>query len=123
MGSKHVMGLTAVWVIAMENRDEALVKTVNQVVAHGNRKANVFAEGSNCIHNPMVVCKDRGGDKGGCHCYLVGLTNMLKCRMWLVRIAGANFVKDGGTNLQPSKLSNLALKFQAHLKCINICRR
>ncbi len=87
-----------------------MVKTVNQAVAHGNRKANLFAAGGNCIHNPLVVCTDRGGDKSAIT-ILVGLTNMLKRRMWLVRIARENFVKDGGTNLRPSQLSNLALNF------------
>jgi hypothetical protein len=99
-----------------------VVKTVNQVAAHGNRKANIFAEGANCIHNPLAVCKDRGDGKGTI-AILVGLTNMLKYHMWLVRIAGANFVKDVGTNLPPSKLSNLALNFQVNLKCVGICQR
>ncbi len=99
-----------------------MVKTLNQVVAHGNNKADAFTEVANCIHNPLVVCKDRDGDKGAV-AILVGLTNMLEHRMRLVRIAGANFMKDGGTNLWPSKLSNLALNFQADLKGIGICQR
>ena len=89
MGSKHVVGLTVVRVITTENGGEALVKTINEVVAHGNRKANVLSEGVNCIHTPLVVCKDRGGDEGAVT-ILVGLTNMLKCRTELVRKAGAN---------------------------------
>jgi hypothetical protein len=96
-----------------------LVKTINEVVAHGNRKTNIPAEGANCIHNPLVVCKDRGGDEGAVAIF-VGLTNMLKHCMWLVRIAGASFMKNGSTNLWPSKLSNLALNFQAELKWIGI---
>jgi hypothetical protein len=100
MGSKHVMGLTLVGVVTSENGGEALVKTINEVVAHGNRKVNVHAEGANCIHNPLVVCKDRGGDKSTI-AILVGLTNMLKCSMGLVGIAGANFMEDGSTDFWP----------------------
>ena len=120
MGIKHVMGLAIVGVITTENQGEALVKTDNEVVAHGNRKANILAEGANCVHNPLVVCKYRGWDKGAI-AILVGLTNMLKCHMWLVGIARANFMKDGSTDLRPSKLSDLALNFQANLECIGIC--
>jgi hypothetical protein len=122
MGSKHVVGLTVVRVITTENGGEALVKTINEVVAYGNRKRNVLAEGANCAHNPLVVCKDRGGDEGAI-AILVGLTNMLKCCMGLVRIAGANFMKDGSTDLWPSKLSDLAFNLQADLKCVGIYQR
>jgi hypothetical protein len=87
------MGLTVVGVVTTKYGDDALVKIVNEVVAHGNKKANVLAEGANCIHNPLVVRKDRGGDKGTIT-ILVGLTKMLKCSMGLVVIAGANFMED-----------------------------
>ncbi len=110
MGSNHVVGLTIVGVF----------KTINEVVAHKNRKANVLAEGVNCVHNPLVVSKDRGGDKGAI-AVLVGLKNMLECHMWLVGIAGANFMIDGSTDLRPSELSDLVLNFQANLKCVCIC--
>jgi hypothetical protein len=119
MGSKHVMGLTIVGVIAMENQGEALVKTTNKVVAHENREANVHAEGADCIHNSLVVSKDRGGDKGAID-VLVCLTNILECHMWLVGIAGENFMKEGSTDLWPSKLSDLVLNFQANLECVGI---
>jgi hypothetical protein len=120
MGSKHVVGLTIVGVVTTENGGEALVKTVHEVVAHRNRKASVFAEGVNYIHNSLVVHKDRGGDKGTIT-ILVGLTNMLKCSMGLVGIAGANLMKDGSTDLRPSKLLDLAFNFEANLKCVSIC--
>jgi hypothetical protein len=76
--------------------------------------------GADCVHNPLVVSKDRC-DYEGAIAVLVDLTNMLQCRMWLVGLAGANFMKDGSTDLQPSELSDLVLNFQANLKCIGIC--
>jgi hypothetical protein len=100
MGYKNVLGLTVVGIVMIGNGDEALVKTINEVVAHGNRKANVLAERANCIYNPLVVYKDRGGDKGTVT-ILVGLRNMLKCSMGLVGIAGANFMEDGSTDFWP----------------------
>jgi hypothetical protein len=45
---------------------------------------------------------------------------MLKCSMGLVGIAGANFMKDGSTDLWPSKLSDLAFNFDANLECVSI---
>ncbi len=122
MGSKHVVGLTVVGVVMTGNGGEAMVKTINEVVAHGNRKANILAEWANWVHNPLVVCKDRGGDKGT-GTILVGLMNMLKCHMGLLGIAGANFMKNGSTDLWPSKLSDLAFNFEADLKCVSICWR
>jgi hypothetical protein len=45
MGSKQSMGLTVVGVVTKENGGEALVKTVNELVANRNRKANVLLKG------------------------------------------------------------------------------
>ncbi len=101
MGSKHVVGLTVVGVVTMENGGKALVKTINKVVAHGNRKANVLAEEAKCIHNPLVLHKDRGGDKGTI-AILVGLMNMLQCSLGFVGIAGANIMEDRSTDFWPS---------------------
>jgi hypothetical protein len=81
MRSKHFVGLTIVEVVTMENGGEALVKIVNEIVAHRNRNANILAEGKNCIHNPLLVRKD-GVDDMGTITILVGLTNMLKCAAW-----------------------------------------
>jgi hypothetical protein len=121
MGSKHVVGLTVAGVVTMENGGEALVnKTVNEVVTNGNGEANVHAEGVNCIHNPLVVHKDRGGDKGTVT-ILVGLPNMLKCSMRLVGVAGADFMKDGSADLQPSKLLDLLFNLEANLECVSVC--
>jgi hypothetical protein len=120
MRSKHVTGLTVVGVVMTENGGEALVKTINEVVAHGNRKANVLAEGAICIHNPLVVHKDRGGDKGNV-AIIVCLTNMLKCSMGLVGIAGANFMEDGSTEFWSSKMADHAFNLEADLECVSIC--
>jgi hypothetical protein len=120
MGSKQVMGLTIVWVVTTENGGEALVKTVNEVVANGNGEANAFAERVNCIHYPLLVRKDRGGDKGTIS-ILVGLANMLKGSMGLVGVARADFMKGGSADLRPSKLSDLLFDLKANLKCVSIC--
>ncbi len=120
MGSKHVVGLTVVGVVTTENGGEALVKTVNEVVANRNGKANILAEGANCVHYPLLVRKNRGGNKGTIT-ILVGLTNMLKCCMGLVGVARADFTKDRSTDLWPCKLSDHAFNLKANLKCISVC--
>ena len=119
MGSKHVVGLTVVGVVTMENGGKALVKTINKVVAHGNRKANVLAEEAKCIHNPLVLHKDRGGDKGTIT-ILVGLTNLLKYSMGLAQVARADFMKDRSADLWPSKLSDLLFNLKADLECVSV---
>jgi hypothetical protein len=119
MGSKYVVGLTVVGVVTTENGGEALVKTVNEVVSHRNRKANVLAEGASCIHCPLVVRKDKGGDKGTIT-ILVGLTNMLKCSMGLIGIAGAGFMEDRSTDFRPSELLDLAFNLKVDLECISV---
>ncbi len=64
MGSKHVVGLTIIWVVLTENGGEALIKPVNKIVANKNGDANILAERVNCVHYPLVVRKDRGSYKG-----------------------------------------------------------
>jgi hypothetical protein len=121
MGSKHVIWLTILGVATMENGGEALVKTINEVVAHGNRKANILAEGENCVGDPfvLVVRKDRGGDKGTIT-ILVGLTNLLKYSMGLAQVARADFMKDRSADLWPSKLSDLLFNLKADLECVSV---
>ncbi len=67
------------------------------------------------FYYPLVVRKDRDGYKGTVT-FLVGLTNMFKCSMGLVGVAGADLMKDGRTDLQPSKLLDLPFNLKGNLK-------
>jgi hypothetical protein len=77
MGSKHVVGLTIVWVVQMENGGEALIKPIDEIVANHNGEANVLTERANCVHDPLVVQEDRGSYEG-IIAILVSLMNKFK---------------------------------------------
>jgi hypothetical protein len=107
MGSKHVMGLTIVCKVPTENGGEALIQPVDEIVANGNEVVNVLAEWANHAHYALIVCKDRGSYKG--IITILASTNMLQSGMGLVGVAGADFMKDVGADLWPSKLLDLLL--------------
>ncbi len=122
MGSEHVVGLTIVWVVQMENEGEALIKPIDEIVANRNWEANVLAERANCVHGSLVVQKDRGSYEGTITIF-VSLMNKFKCGMGLVGVAGADLMKDGGAVIWPSKLLDLPFNLKADLKCISVCRK
>jgi hypothetical protein len=74
------VGLTIVWVVQMENGGEVLIKPVDEIVSKQNREANVLTERANCVHDPLVVRKDRGSYEGTVTIF-VSLTNKFKCSM------------------------------------------
>ncbi len=92
MGSKHVVWLTIIRVVPIENGDETLIKPVNEVIAYRHREATVFIKWANTIHHPLIVSKDRDNDKGT-FTILVSLANMLERGMWLVGVAQADLMK------------------------------
>jgi hypothetical protein len=91
--------------ILLENTEEAASHVINKSIANTLGEPLVACKTVHGTHHALIICVHRNANMVAIPIN-VALLDMVEGGLRLVRVASANFVKDRGTDLMPSKLED-----------------
>jgi hypothetical protein len=87
--------------VSTEYGHQTLVNAINELVADADGKTFITRERLHGIHHALIIRKGWCADNISVG-ILIGLLDMLECRLGLIGILRANLIENGSTDLMPS---------------------